>query len=172
MPKAPSRTGVLGTILTELDFGAEEREALHDLANWLADDHDQVVEAAAIRARQVAYQAEGFRSQTPFDNEPPVRPSIRNLRKHAARQWLMGTLDGIYDSAFSRQVRHSWMPILLAEQYQSRATPALVEAFLDYVEGWVTSRLVSDVSDNLVPCYRMLHAFRTALDVQRRIFGI
>lgn len=169
---APPRTGVLGTILTELEFGADERESLRDLADWLSDDFDEIVETAGGRARTAALTREGLYRETFLEASPDVRPSIRNLRRHAARQWLQATLEGTFDSAFSRQVRHTWMPILLAEQYQTRATPALVAAFLDYLEGYLAAFIVDEVSENLVPCWRMLHAIRTAFDVQRRIFGI
>ncbi len=170
---APSRTGVLGTILTELAFGEDEREALAELATWLSDDLDELVHIAATRARSVALESEGVQvAVDPLGTRAPVRPSIRNLRRHAARQWLVATLEGNYDSAFSRQVRHTWMPILLAEAHHNRATPAFVGAFLSYFEGIVASRVVDTTADNIVPYWRMLHAFRLAISVQRRIFGL
>jgi hypothetical protein len=168
---APPRSGVIGTILTELEFGEDERTALNDLGRWLNEDLSDVVDAAAERARSVALVAEGLRTWSP-SSSTPVRPSIRNLRRHAARQWIQATLQGTFDSAFSRQLRHTWMPILLAEQFQTRATPAVVGAFLDWMEGYVTSRIVDEVAENVVPGWRMLHAFRLAVDVQRRIFGV
>lgn len=169
---APSRTGLLGTILTELEFGEDEQAALRDLSAWIAEDFDEIVESIATSARLAALHSERVLGSNPLDRRTSVRPSIRNLRKHGTRQWLKATLGGVFDSGFSRQVRHTWMPILLSEPYQNRATPALVGAFLSHVEGYITSRLTDQVADNLVPYYRMLHAFRTALNVQRRMFGI
>ncbi len=166
----PLRSGVLGTILTELEFGEDEQQALQDCAATLADDFEELVEHLADRARDVAIEAEvfGVRALAP---KTPVRGSISNLRKHAARQWLQATLEGHFDAAFSRQLRHTWMPILLAEPQHARATGAAVAAFFDYVEGYVASQLVASTDDNLVPAWRQLHAFRTALDVQRHVFG-
>ncbi|MCB9880711.1 MAG: hypothetical protein H6832_19025 [Planctomycetes bacterium] len=166
----PLRSGVLGTILTELEFGEDEQQALRDCAEELATEFDEMALHFADRAREVAIAAElhGVQALAPKKN---MRASIRNLRRHAARQWLQATLDGQFDAAFSRQLRHTWMPILLAEPQHTRATGAAIAAFFDYVEGYVGSLLVGDVSDNLVPGWRQFHAFRTAIDVQRRVFG-
>ncbi|MAE76351.1 MAG: hypothetical protein CMJ85_05745 [Planctomycetes bacterium] len=169
---APPRTGVLGTILTDVDFGEDERDALASLTDVLAERLDTIVETAAVTARHAALASEGLIDWSLQQSPPETRASIRNLRKHAARQWINATLEGEYDSSFSRQLRHTWMPILLAEQHRNRATPALVGAFLDFMEGYVAACLVDDIADNIVPHWRRLHAFRTAVAVQRRIFGV
>ena len=169
---APTRTGVLGTILTEVEFGEDERLALIDARSYLSEAFDDLVELAAFRARNVAIaHAIHGQATAPKDNET-TRPSIRSLRKHAARQWLTATFEGTFDAAFSRQVRHTWMPILLAEQHSNRATPAVVEAYLDFIEGEIAARLVDGIDDNIVPYWRMLHGVRTAIRVQRRLFGL
>ena len=170
-PSAPARSGVLGTILTELEFGEDERFALNDCTESLRSEFEPLVDVLAERARQVALDAEkiGVNALAP-QREP--RPSIRNLRRHAARQWLTATLAGVFDAAFSRQLRHTWMPILLADPQHNRASGAAVAAFLDYVEGYVACIFIAETSDNLVPGWSQFHAFRTALDVQRRVFGI
>ena len=168
----PTRTGVLGTILTEVEFGEDERLALQDARTYLSEAFDALIEIAAFRGRDIAIaHAIHGDATTPDDNEA-ARPSIRSLRKHAARQWLTATFEGTFDAAFSRQVRHTWMPILLAEQHSNRATPAVVGAYLDYLEGAIAARLVSDTDENIVPHWRMLHGVRTAIRVQRRLFGL
>lgn len=167
----PQRSGVLGTILTELAFGEDEQAALKDCEEALSEHFEFLVTEIATRARQVALDSELYGANALAPTEQ-ARASIRNLRRHAARQWLTATLSGEFDVAFSRQLRHTWMPILFAEKQQTRATGAAIGAFLDYFEGFVASYLVDGIGDNLVPAWRQLHAFRTALDVQRRVFGL
>ncbi|MFQ5506172.1 MAG: hypothetical protein ACE5F1_15480, partial [Planctomycetota bacterium] len=160
------------TILTELEFGEDEQSALLDLAERLTEKIDVIAGVLSIRGRQVALESEGLRRFDILKGSPVVRPSIRRVRRHACLQWLRATLSGNYDSQFSHQVRNIWVPILVAERDFDRPVPAVVSAFLDYVEGFLTSWIIDRPQENFVPDYRAVYALRVALEVQRHLLGV
>ncbi len=167
----PARTGVLGTILTELEFGEDEQNALTDLRELLDSKLEILSEQLATRGRQSALESEGLSTVDVLQGETQVRPSIRRVRRHACLQWLRATLSGRYTSQFSHQVRNIWIPIVLAERDFDRAVPAVIDAFLSYAEGLLTAWIVDDPADNFVPSYRQIHALHVALEVQRCLLG-
>ncbi|MEZ5988267.1 MAG: hypothetical protein R3F30_03940 [Planctomycetota bacterium] len=101
----PPRTGVLGTILTELQFDEDARSALADLSLWIEDRLDELSEILSQRGRSVVHASEGFNGADPLAAGPAPRPSILRLRKRVAQQWLRTTLRGEFDSYFAKQLR-------------------------------------------------------------------
>ncbi|GEM_PF-2574277 len=168
----PPRVGFLGTILTECEFDAEAREALDDLRSDLGTRVYDLARQLAERGRTAALKAEGLLSPDLFDEGPETRPSIERLRRSAATQWLAATLEGRFDSEFSRLVRHQWMPILLADFREEHPAPVLVGHLLDYAQGLLDAWIFEDTEENLVPAARRRDAVEKAFRIQRRLFGL
>jgi hypothetical protein len=168
----PPRTGVLGTILTELQFDDETRQELKDLNVYLEDQIEEIAGVASLHARKVVQEAEGFAPVLALESAKAPRPSIARLRRRVAVQWLKATLDGDFDSYFCKQLRDSWMPILLSDPVEGRPAPVLILSFLDYMEGFLTGRLMDEIADNFVPAARKTHGLQVALEIQRRILGV
>jgi len=171
-PFVPARTGVLGTILTELEFGEDEQMALAELRDTIDTKLEILSEQLSTRGRQSALESEGLTTVDILGSGTRVRPSIRRVRRHACLQWLRATLSGRYTTQFSHQVRNIWIPILLAERDFDRAVPAVIDSFLSYTEGVLTAWIASTPAENFVPAYRQVHAIHVALEVQRRLLGI
>lgn len=166
------RTGVLGTILTELHFDEETRQELKDLNLHLETQIEDIAEVASLHARKVVQEAEGFIPAKPLEAARAPRPSIARLRRRVAVQWLKATLEGDFDTYFCKQLRDSWMPILLSDPVEGRPAPVLIQSFLDYMEGFLTGRLMDEVAENFVPAARKTHGLHVALEIQRRILGV
>ena len=168
----PPRTGVLGSILTDLQFDEETRQELKDLNLYLEDQIEAIAEVASLHARKVVQEAEGFVPTQPLEAARAPRPSIARLRRRVAVQWLKATFDGDFDAYFCKQLRDSWMPILLSDPVEGRPAPVLIQSFLDYMEGFLTGRLMDECAENFVPAVRKTHGLRVALEIQRRILGV
>ncbi len=166
------RIGFLGTILTECAFEATDVEALQALQRRIGPALHDLAAELAERGREVALRAEGFLGPDLFARPKAPRPSIRRLRRSVARSWLEETLAGRYDSGFSRDVRHRWLPILLADYREEHPAPILVSHFLDFARGLMHAWIFDEPADNLVPEACMFAAWNKALDVQRRLFGL
>ena len=171
LTKSP-KAGVLGTILTDLEFGEEEQSELQALSETLSGELESLADIAVERARLVAYETEGIVPLNPLGTGKAVRPSLARLRRRAAQQWLKATLSGQYDSYFSKQVRNSWLPILLAEDEFSRQMPAITAKFLDFIEAYIVGWLYACPLENFVPPVRMAHGLHIALEIQRRLLGV
>ncbi len=168
----PPRTGVLGSILTDLHFDDETRQELRDLNLYLENQIEDIAEVASLHARKVVQEAEGFVPVQALESAKAPRPSIARLRRRVAVQWLKATLEGDFDTYFCKQLRDSWMPILLSDPVEGRPAPVLILSFLDYMEGFLTGRLLDECADNFVPATRKTHGLKIALEIQRRILGV
>ena len=166
------QTGVLGSILTDLEIDGRSVKALQEFRYKLRYKLYDIAEQLATRCRRVGLEAEGLIKPDPFGQEAAPRASIRKLRRSAALQWLNATLEGRFDSEFSRLLRHRWIPILLADYRDAHPAPFLIESFFDYAEGFLTSYIWNRPAENIVGEAWTLHAIRQALDLQRRIFGL
>jgi hypothetical protein len=165
------QTGVLGSILTDLEIDGRSIKALQEFRYQLRYKLYDIAEHLATRCRRVALEAEGLIKPDPFGQEIAPRASIRKLRRSAALQWLSATLEGRFDSEFSRLLRHRWIPILLADYRDAHPAPFLIESFYNFAEGFLTAYLFDQPSESIVAEAWTLHALRQALDLQRRIFG-
>ena len=166
------QTGVLGRLLTDLEIDGRSIKALQDFRFQLRYKLYDIAEHLAMRCRRVGLEAEGLIKPDPFGEEITPRASIRKLRRSAALQWLNATLEGRFDSEFSRLLRHRWIPILLADFRDAHPAPFLIESFFNYAEGFLTSYIFGKPEESLVAEAWTLHAIQQALDLQRRIFGL
>ncbi len=166
------QTGVLGKLLTDLEIDGRCVKALQEFRYQLRYRLYDIAEHLATRCRRVGLEAEGLIKPDPFGEEATPRASIRKLRRSAALQWLNATLEGRFDSEFSRLLRHRWIPIMLADYRDAHPAPFLIESFYNYAEGFLTSYVFDKPAESLIAEAWTLHAIRQALDLQRRIFGL
>jgi hypothetical protein len=159
----PARSPQTGTLVTGPILTAEDRQQLSMLAATLDWGFYAQLGEVAQRARQSGRQIEGLGRSRPEQE----RPSLRNLRRHAMRQWFDSVLEGREGELYSRRLRSLYFPILAGDAGRDEVPPILIEHFLDYIEGYVTSWLLDEPRENLVPDACLLNAFRKAVDVQR-----
>ncbi|PIE24043.1 MAG: hypothetical protein CSA62_04345 [Planctomycetota bacterium] len=167
--RGPITSGRQGRIVSAPQLNEEERQQLARLAQALDWSFYVELGDVAARAREVGRELEGLAPRRRSDEaQRPTRPSLSNLRRHAMRQWFDSVLEGREGESYERRLRSLYFPILVGDAGHDDVPQILVEHFLDYIEGYLTSWLFDRPHENLVPSAQLLHAFQSAMVLQRR----
>lgn len=136
---------------------------------------DSDLDAASVAQLQGSMQEEIsqiVRSVVDFtiarDNErtrrtQPIRMSVLNRRRRAARSWLLAIAEGRIDAVTLHTVASQWLPLLCGTgpDLALLADPAV--DLIEFVRGAATACIFDEVAANLLPHARALHVLETTL---------
>lgn len=93
----------------------------------------------------------------------PIPMSVLNRRRRAARSWVLAVAEGRFDAVTLHSVSTQWLPLLCGTgpNLAKLAEPAV--DLIEFVRGAATACIFDEVTPNLLPHARALHALETTL---------
>lgn len=121
-------------------------------------------DAAALARSLVQFSIElQNRSMLERGDRQPIRLSVLNRRRRAARAWVNAVLAGRVDEATRHAVCTQWVPLLAATGPDLRPSVALGRKFVEFLRGAITGRIFVEPAESLLPHARALHAAEAVL---------
>lgn len=93
----------------------------------------------------------------------PIRMSVLNRRRRAARSWLLAINEGRVDAATRHAVATQWLPMLCGTGPDRELAVAPARGLVEFVRGAITACIFDAAKPSLLPEARALHVLETTL---------